>query len=119
LRSSNKYKAAFPDNISIHKSNVLDYKIKNSNWLAGFTSAEGCFLIIIRSKSKMKIGYSVELTFKITQHYRDEQLMKSLIEYFECGNVYKNNDTIEFKISNFKDLTKKLYHFLKSILYKA
>ena len=52
----------------------------------------------------MKIGYSVELTFSITQHYRDEQLMRSLIEYFGCGNVFKNRDTVEFKITKFEDL---------------
>ena len=97
-------KAAFPDNFPIYRPDVLDYKIKNPNWLAGFTSGEWCFFVNIRSKPKMKIGYSVELTFSITQHYRDEQLMRSLIEYFGCGNVFKNRDTVEFKITKFEDL---------------
>ena len=60
----------------------------------------------------MKIGYLIELTFKITQHYRDEQLMRSLIEYFGCGNIYKNRDTVEFKITKFEDLTEKIIPFL-------
>jgi hypothetical protein len=61
----------------------------------------------------MKIGYLVELTCKITQHYRDEQLMRSLIEYFGCGNVYKNRDTVEFKITKFSDLTEKIIPFFE------
>jgi len=104
--------AAFPNIIPVPRPDVLDYKIKNPNWLAGFISAEECFFINIRSKPKMKIGYLIELTFKITQHYRDEQLMRSLIEYFGCGNIYKNRDTVEFKITKFEDLTEKIIPFL-------
>ena len=106
-------KTAFPDNIQIHRPNVSDYKIKDPNWLAGFVSAEGCFLVKIRSKPKMKIGYSVELAFVITQHSRDEQLMKSLIEYFGCGNIYKNPVTVDFKTTKFKDLTEKIIPFFE------
>jgi len=76
-------------------------------------SAEGCFLVKIRSKPKMKIGYSVELAFVITQHSRDEQLMKSLIEYFGCGNIYKNPVTVDFKTTKFKDLTEKIIPFFE------
>ncbi len=61
----------------------------------------------------MKIGYSVELTFSITQHYRDEQLMRSLIEYFGCGNVFKDRDTVVFKITKFNDMTEKLLPFFQ------
>ena len=58
-------------------------------WLAGFTDAEGCFLINIY-KSHTKLGEAVQLIFKITQHERDEQLIISLIEFLKCGNIYKN-----------------------------
>ena len=58
-------------------------------WLAGFTYAEGCFLINIY-KSHTKLGEAVQLIFKITQHERDEQLIISLIESLKCGNIYKN-----------------------------
>lgn len=55
----------------------------------------------------------VILRFKITQHSRDEQLMKSLIDFFEAGNVYKFNEVIDFKISKFKDLVDKVIPFFE------
>ncbi len=50
--------------------------------MAGFTSGEGHFQVALA-----KNRYS-HLTFKINQHDRDEHLMKSLIEYWGCGNYY-------------------------------
>jgi len=61
----------------------------------------------------MKTGYSVELAFVITQHSRDEQLMKSLIKYFGCGNIYKNPYTIDFKVTKFEDLAEKIVPFFE------
>ena len=34
------------------------------------------------------LGYQVRLKFQLTQHSRDEQLMRSLVRYFDCGNLY-------------------------------
>ena len=101
-------KAAFTDITPVIRPSVLDYKIKYPHWLAGFTTAEGCFLINIRSKPKMKTGYSVELTFVLVQHFRDDKLMKSLVEYLECGHVYKSRDVVELRITKFEDLVDKI-----------
>ena len=50
-------------------------------------SAEGCFFInIIKSKAS-KLGEAVQLVFILTQHFREEKFMKSLIKYFGCGNI--------------------------------
>ena len=44
-------------------------------------------------KSKTKLGETVKLVFQLTQYNRDEQLMKSLVSYFECGRyVARNNN---------------------------
>lgn len=69
--------------------------IKYPHLVAGFTSVEGCFLIRV-SKANTSIGFKVELIFNLTQHSRDEQLMRSLIKYFNCGNVYKSRNTFNF-----------------------
>lgn len=60
------------------RPSVLDCKIKDPNWLAGFTSGEGCFLVRIINSSSHRLGFQVLLVFKLTQHSRDEQLMRSL-----------------------------------------
>ena len=75
---SKELKAAFPapDVIPAERPLVLDPKITNPHWLAGFTSAEGCFMVKIKA-SKTIAGYVVHLGFQLTQHKRDEVLMKS------------------------------------------
>lgn len=60
----------------------------------------------------MKLGYSVELVFVITQHSRDRELMESLISYFGCGNIYlhkkESGIILDFRIVKFKYIIEKL-----------
>ena len=84
-------KAAFPSIIPVKRPGILGRKIPDSNWLAGFISAEGCFFINITNSVTYSIGFQVQLLFQITQHSRDELLMKILIVYFDCGNIYKRS----------------------------
>lgn len=51
--------------------------------------------------------------FKLSQHCRDEQLMQSLIEYFDCGKIYKDRDAISFHVVKFYDLSHKIIPFFK------
>lgn len=51
------------------------------------------------------------LTFKLTQHTRDRELMKSLINYLGCGNVYYNKDNINYTVLKFEDLIYKVIPF--------
>ena len=39
----------------------------------------------------------------MTQHIRDELLLKSLVDFFECGQTYSYKDYIEFRCQSFKD----------------
>lgn len=50
LGLSEELKAAFPNTIPVPKPIVEDQEIKDPNWLSGFVSAEGCFLIIKKKK---------------------------------------------------------------------
>ena len=52
----------------------------------------------------------VQLVFQLTQHSRDQELMKSLIEYFNCGQIYKRLKAFDYKVTKLSDLTtKKLF----------
>jgi len=95
LGLSDKLKEAFPNIVPAHRylvpaSEVLPgiQKIYDPYWLAGFTSAEGCFFVNL-SKSSSGLKERIRLRFVLTQHIRDEQLMKSLTEYFHCGSWKK------------------------------
>lgn len=48
------------------------------------------------------------LRFKLTQHDRDEQLIRSLTEYFNCGNVILARKAVEYRVEKFSDLTGKI-----------
>jgi hypothetical protein len=68
----------------------------------------------------------VRLFFSITQHFRDEELIRSLVDYLGCGNIYITKKSVEYKISKIKDLTDKILPFfykynilgIKSLYYK-
>ena len=93
---------------------VKNSHISNQHWVAGFTSAEGWFYVSI-SHSNTKIGESINLVFQITQHFREEELMQSLIKYFKCGYIEKdksgNRNWINFRITKFDDITNKIIPF--------
>lgn len=62
---------------------------------------------ILKSPSN-RIGFSVMMAFQLTQHIRDELLMKNLIEYLYCGKVYKYKDAFVYKVYNLPDLAEKI-----------
>lgn len=61
---------------------LVEKIIPHNDWVAGFTSAEGSFMVVIR-----KNVFS-GLKFSICQHSRDKELMRSLVEFFDCGHFY-------------------------------
>jgi hypothetical protein len=52
--------------------------LPNPFWLTGFTEGEGCFYISIYKSSRSKLGFAVQLVFKITQHSRDLTTLKGI-----------------------------------------
>ena len=76
---SDKLKAAFTDTKPVQRPLVTYQETKNPYWISGFTSGEGCFEVIILNSKTNKIGSQIVLRFSLSQHSRDEQLMKSLI----------------------------------------
>ena len=58
-----------------------------------------------------KLGQAIQLRFRLTQHSRDEALMRSLIGYFDCGNVYIYKEGVDFIITGFSDQTDKIIPF--------
>ena len=112
LGLSEELKLAFPDVVPVVRPLVENPKNIDSNWLAGFTSGEGCFLINIVKSQRYKLGEAVQLVFKITQHEREEQLIREAgIEFLNCGNIYKNREAFDFTVSKFQDIDEKIIPF--------
>jgi len=47
-------------------------------------------MIDIYNSKTNSFGKVVRLAFQVTQHERDEQLLKIIIEYLNCGYVVQN-----------------------------
>jgi hypothetical protein len=115
-----KLKAEFPNIVLAQRPLVVNQKIKDPYWLAGFTAGEGCFLIDTY-KAKTNTGLGVTLRFKLTQHNRDTELIKSLVEYLGCGNFYQksNQDIVDFIVVRFGDNFDKIIPFFNKYLLQG
>ena len=112
---SDELKAAFPDTIPVTRPSIVDQGIKDPNWLAGFTSGEGCFIIKTNNSSSHRLGFQVQLEFILAQHSRDEELMISLVDSFDCGKCCPRSgkDFVEFKVRTISDITEKIIPFFQ------
>ena len=104
-------KAAFPQIILVQRPRVDNILIQDPNWIAGFTTGEGCFSVTVINSANRRLGFQVQLAFRLTQHSRDEELLKSLIEYYGCGNIYKDRETFEYRVIKFSDIKDKIIPF--------
>jgi LAGLIDADG endonuclease len=66
---------------------------------------EGNFSIKIM-KGTNKIGYRVQLKFRLVQHIRDKLLMQVVNKYFNTGNIYKYSEksAVVLEIFKFSDI---------------
>ena len=110
-------KASFPNIVPVTRPSVVNNQVPHPQWIAGFTSGEGCFIIKTSVNRKSKLGYGVQLLFQITQDGRDELLMGSLVTYFGCGRVVKNVEhnlnKVNFHVTKFSDIRDKIIPFFR------
>ena len=110
---SDKLKVSFPDIVPAIKPSVPNVYIKDAEWLAGFITGEGCFLVVTY-KANTNVGVGVSLRFKIAQHNRDLDLLRYLVAYFDCGSVQKSGDSVvEFSVAKFENLILRIVPFLE------
>jgi hypothetical protein len=78
---STNLKILFPNIIPATRPIITDRVIKSSLWLVGFVDGEGCFYI--KATKNKKVG----LSFSISQHIRDVNLMNFIQQYLDCGKI--------------------------------
>ena len=83
------------------------------DWVQGFSSGEGCFLVKLPKSPNSKLKIKVQLVFQLTQHSRHEKLIRSFIDYFDCGNIYKDGNNFVFRVSKFDDIENKIIPFFQ------
>lgn len=114
---TNELKAAFPDlipakELGISYLNLSPDLIIDPCWLAGFISAEGCFIISIHESTSVKVGYQVQLRFVLSQHIRDKELFEYLVQYLGYGYTAVNRERVDFIVTKFSDLRDKFLPLL-------
>jgi hypothetical protein len=111
-------KEAFPtakiiDPSSLSSKGLIDVKEGksiNPYWVAGFTEAEGCFFVIIH-ENKSKASYSIRIGYQVSQDNRDQSLIKSLKDFFECGRTEPSGKAaICFRVTKFNNITYRKYN---------
>jgi len=83
---SDIHKSEFSNINKIVRPIINTESIPAPYWITGFVNGEGTFDVKIYS-SKNKIGYSVQMRFRIPQHERDIEL---IMNYFGYGVIEKH-----------------------------
>jgi hypothetical protein len=86
----------------INYDNVIIYP----SWLSGFVSGDGNFDVRM-PPTKSKIGYRVQLRFRISQHERELKLMEKIVKFLGSGKIYKYNgkSAVSLNIVDFAVIT--------------
>lgn len=71
-------------------------------------------MILIAKSNVYSTGFNVQLIFQLTQDKRDEKLLTSFIDFFECGNVYQVKTWCDFRRTKLSDIIKKVIPFIKN-----
>jgi len=79
----------------------------NPNWIAGFVQADGTFGLNFTKQERMKLGYTCQPQFRITQHERDLIVLNRIIESIGCGTLVKpsgDRDRYNISVANISEL---------------
>lgn len=112
LGLSDKLKEKFSYTIPIPRPKIKFEGIPDPSWLSGFAEGEACFYVSIYESSKSKLGLAIQLVFKITQHSRDVDLIKGIVDFFHCGRVeYRKQEACDFTVTSFKAIEENIIPF--------
>lgn len=111
---SDVLKAAFPNTQPVARPQVEQSEIPDPHWFAGFTGAEGCYFVSV-FKSKTKTGFNVTLNFRVSQHVRDAELMKSCVSFLGCGRIEPDSrgSAVNFVVTRFSEIAEKIVPFFE------
>ena len=111
-------KTTFPDTVAVPRplvSSSLQKENLDPEWLAGFAAGEACFFVDIKESKTHSSGFQVLLRFQVTQHSRDELLMRSLVDYLGCGKYYPSSSGSDgkYQVTKYSDVFEKIIPFFQ------
>ena len=106
---------AFPNNIGVARPLVPDYIIPDPQWIAGFTSGEGSFMIKLSKSPASKLGFGVQLIFQLTQNNRADLSKVPLL--IRCGGkLVRDGTKIVYIVSKFSSIIDTIIPFSTIII---
>ena len=121
LGFSDSLKTLFPNTVPVIRPPVENIAISHPEWMAGFVTGEGCFLVQMSKYGKGKLD-GVSLRLKVSQHLRDKSLLNLFILFFGCGlfNYHGGKASCKSKLGSgvfivrkFADISDKILPFFK------
>jgi hypothetical protein len=108
---SEELKLAFPSLKKFVRPVTTGQTIESPYLISGFTSGEGHFGIVL-GKLVNEYKYS-SLKFNVSQHIRDEFLMKSFVSYFDSGHFRDQSEIsmCSYECNKFSDIANKIIPF--------
>jgi hypothetical protein len=86
-------------------SNIVNYNLLDPWWVTGYTDGEGCFTIKTIAAKTTKIGYTVRLTYQISVHPSDIEILYKLKAYFNnVGNIIITKNYVSYRVTNLSDI---------------
>jgi hypothetical protein len=112
LGLSEKLKDKFSDIEAVKRPLIIDKDIPSPFWVAGFTTGDGSFYLIIQANKLNEIPRT-DIGFSIAQHSRDMLLLAKFITFFNCGRIKKDSrySVHYYVVTNIKDITNKIIPF--------
>ena len=86
-------------------SNIVNNNLLDPWWVTGYTDGEGCFTIKTIAAKTTKIGYTVRLTYQISVHPSDIEILYKLKAYFNnVGNIIITKNYVSYRVTNLSDI---------------
>lgn len=112
LGLSEELKEKFSNIEAVKRPLIINKDIPSPFWVAGFTTGDGSFYLVIRANELNKIPRT-DIGFSVTQHARDTLLLEKFITFFNCGRIKKDSRyfVYYYVVTNIKDITDKIIPF--------
>jgi hypothetical protein len=117
---SKKLTAEFPISKPCPRPMVGNPMIPHPQWIAGFTSGDGSFSVLIRQittrdyTGEQEEKFRIILRFTISQHKRDRHLMINIINYLNCGHLDEYESMADFRVERNEDNLNKIIPFFNN-----
>ena len=83
-------------------------------FVTGLIDSEGCFLLSLAAGSAYKQGYNITLTFSMSMHEKDKDLLIKLQNFFGVGTITRHGPTsFRYKVTSIKDMSVIIVHCTK------